>query len=374
MTEPSRRSATALEQGGLVAYFCAEFGFHESLPIYSGGLGILAGDHCKAASDRRLPFVAVGLLYRQGYFVQTDRPRGQPARRIRRHRLRRPADHAGATRDGAAARWSTCRSASATRMRKVWQAQVGHVTLYLLDTDLRANRPERSRHRASTLRRRRAHAPRAGDRARRRRRARAARARHQAHRVAHQRGPRRVPGRSSACARMIAGGPGLRGRALEAVAANTVFTTHTPVPAGHDHFPTTAVVPLLSSRYCSERRHPGRRDCWRSAARPTSDDFNMTALALRGSRYQNGVSRIHGDVSALILARASGRRCPRRRTRSRYDHQRRARADASSRPSGWTRSTASSAAAGAAAWTTRRPLDADHATSRTTSSGACASI
>ena len=59
------------ERDGLIAYFCAEFGIHESLPIYSGGLGILAGDHCKAASDRRLPFVAVGLLYRQGYFVQT---------------------------------------------------------------------------------------------------------------------------------------------------------------------------------------------------------------------------------------------------------------------------------------------------------------
>lgn len=54
----------------LVAYFCAEFGLHESLPIYSGGLGILAGDHCKTASDLRLPFVGVGLLYRQGYFNQ----------------------------------------------------------------------------------------------------------------------------------------------------------------------------------------------------------------------------------------------------------------------------------------------------------------
>ena len=55
----------------LIAYFCAEFGFHESLPIYSGGLGILAGDHCKAASDMGLPFIGVGLLYRQGYFQQT---------------------------------------------------------------------------------------------------------------------------------------------------------------------------------------------------------------------------------------------------------------------------------------------------------------
>jgi glycogen phosphorylase len=61
----------------LIAYFCAEFGFHESLPIYSGGLGILAGDHCKAASDMGLPFIGVGLLYRQGYFSQTLDANGQ---------------------------------------------------------------------------------------------------------------------------------------------------------------------------------------------------------------------------------------------------------------------------------------------------------
>src|SRR5438093_2754548 len=70
--EPRRPEATEhLRQSDLVAYFCAEFGFHESLPIYSGGLGILAGDHCKTASDLGMPFVAMGLLYRQGYFQQT---------------------------------------------------------------------------------------------------------------------------------------------------------------------------------------------------------------------------------------------------------------------------------------------------------------
>ncbi|HEX4763568.1 MAG TPA: DUF3417 domain-containing protein, partial [Usitatibacter sp.] len=67
----ARNGLPVLRDGELVAYFCAEFGFHESLPIYSGGLGILAGDHCKTASDMAIPFVAVGLLYRQGYFHQT---------------------------------------------------------------------------------------------------------------------------------------------------------------------------------------------------------------------------------------------------------------------------------------------------------------
>ena len=71
-TKPVRNSYTeGFVESDLVAYFCAEFGFHESFPIYSGGLGILAGDHCKSASDMHLPFVGVGLLYRQGYFHQT---------------------------------------------------------------------------------------------------------------------------------------------------------------------------------------------------------------------------------------------------------------------------------------------------------------
>src|SRR5207253_5747143 len=68
---PFRQNSGGFKADELVAYFCAEFGVHESLPLYSGGLGILAGDHCKAASDFQLPFVAMGLLYRQGYFVQT---------------------------------------------------------------------------------------------------------------------------------------------------------------------------------------------------------------------------------------------------------------------------------------------------------------
>src|SRR5258706_15994701 len=77
---PFQSSSGGFKGDELVAYFCAEFGMHESLPLYSGGLGILAGDHCKAASDFKLPFVGVGLLYRQGYFVQTiDAQCRQPA-------------------------------------------------------------------------------------------------------------------------------------------------------------------------------------------------------------------------------------------------------------------------------------------------------
>src|SRR5262249_39836279 len=74
---PAGRTIDDLERPHLIAYFCAEYGPHESFPIYSGGLGILAGDHCKTASDLDLPFVAVGLLYRQGYFNQRIDRNGQ---------------------------------------------------------------------------------------------------------------------------------------------------------------------------------------------------------------------------------------------------------------------------------------------------------
>ena len=84
------------------------------------------------------------------------------------------------------------------------------------------------------------------------------------------------------------------GAAVEAVASNTVFTTHTPVPAGHDQFAEGAVMPYLKACF-------GETAVVRPGLPPSGGDFNMTALAIRGSRYQNGVSRIHGGVSAKML-------------------------------------------------------------------------
>jgi glycogen phosphorylase len=75
-----------LESSDLIAYFCAEYGWHESFPIYSGGLGVLAGDHCKTASDLNLPFVAVGLLYRHGYFPSEHRSQRPTGPRLPAHR------------------------------------------------------------------------------------------------------------------------------------------------------------------------------------------------------------------------------------------------------------------------------------------------
>ena len=131
----ARRTTIATSRSGrqssqpLVAYFCAEYGFHESFPIYSGGLGILAGDHCKAASDEQLNFVAVGLLYRQGYFSQTVDsdgvqhagfrdvdPRDLPVEPVR----------------DAQGNWLTVQVPMAERQVSVrlWRAEVGHVSVY----------------------------------------------------------------------------------------------------------------------------------------------------------------------------------------------------------------------------------------------------
>ncbi|MDO8597852.1 MAG: DUF3417 domain-containing protein, partial [Sulfuricaulis sp.] len=125
-------------QQDLVAYFCAEFGFHESFQIYSGGLGILAGDHCKAASDLGLPFVAVGLLYRQGYFTQTIDGHGN---QVAHYAPTNFADLPIAPAVGADGKeihvHVDIRELRVTI--KVWKAKAGHITLYLLDSDLPEN-------------------------------------------------------------------------------------------------------------------------------------------------------------------------------------------------------------------------------------------
>ena len=126
------------EEAGPVAYFCAEFGFHESLPIYSGGLGVLAGDHCKAASDAGLPFVAVGLLYRRGYFTQRIDAEGA------QHAVNRDIDRddlpiEAVLDSGGAPLLVGVPVAERTVLARLWRAQVGMVAVYLLDTDVEGN-------------------------------------------------------------------------------------------------------------------------------------------------------------------------------------------------------------------------------------------
>ncbi len=285
-----------LRKDDLVAYFCAEFGFHESFPIYSGGLGILAGDHCKAASDLCLPFIGVGLLYRQGYFHQTiDSEGNQIATNTDSHFADLPIE---AARNAAGAEVYTAVDLPGRTLNiKVWQAKIGHITLYLMDTDLDSNSP----HDRNIT-----HRLYGGDKVTRIEQeivlgvggVRALQALglkptvwhinegHAAFLVLERiRGKMKAEGLDFAAA-------------IECVAANTIFTTHTPVPAGHDHFSEDMMQSYFANYYPELKLD--REGFLNLGRTPTSPEFNMTALAIRGTRFNNGVSRIHGDVSADI--------------------------------------------------------------------------
>jgi len=292
---PFKQNADRVAREDVVAYFCAEFGVHESLPIYSGGLGILAGDHCKAASDFQLPFVAVGLLYRQGYFTQTIDGEGRQRAEYYDSDFDDLPIEPVKRRDGG--ELSVELALPGRRLLvKVWQARVGHVTLYLLDTDLPEN-SERDRDIAHRLY--------GGDRT----------TRLEQEMVLGVGGMRALAamelkpsvwhineGHAAFLVLERARALVLEGLSLEAaievVASNTVFTTHTPVPAGHDQFNDATVVPYLRS--CFAELGPPEKVA-ALARPPAGGDFNMTALAIRGSRHNNGVSRIHGGVSQRLL-------------------------------------------------------------------------
>src|ERR1700761_3364947 len=282
----------------LTAYFCAEYGFHESFPIYSGGLGVLAGDYCKAASDDRANFVAVGLLYGQGYFTQSvDNDGVQHAEY--RERLPRDLPVEPARRPNGDWAKVVVRIAGREVHSRIWKAQVGRIPVYLLDTNCPENAPS---DRDIT------HRLYGGDESTRIRQ----------EMILGIGGTRalRALGLSPAVWHLNEGhaaflilellrerlGDGLPFNvALEAVAADCVFTTHTPVAAGHDAFSHE----LMTSHFGDFTRElgiPVERflDLGRSPA--VSGLFNMTRLALNGTRRVNAVSRIHGAVSSRIVA------------------------------------------------------------------------
>ncbi|PXX91864.1 DUF3417 domain-containing protein [Marinobacter vulgaris] len=278
----------------LVAYFCAEFGFHESFPIYSGGLGILAGDHCKAASDLALPFVAVGLLYQQGYFIQSIDAQGQQIARYQSH----SSDELPITpveKNGQVLKVSVP-FPDRNVFARVWEARVGHIRLYLLDSHTEENSAEDQDLTLQLY---------GGD---------------ESTRISQEMllgiGGTRVlealglkptvwhinEGHAAfqileRCRQTMAEGLTFEA-ALEAVAGATLFTTHTPVAAGHDIFPRNLVQHAMG-RYLEE----SGLDFEKVFALGDKDDgvtFNMTSLGLRGSRFHNGVSRIHGGIASQM--------------------------------------------------------------------------
>ena len=293
--EPGPEVQGALAPGSsLVAYFCAEFGFHESFPIYSGGLGILAGDHCKAASDLGLPFVAVGLLYQQGYFIQTIDAQGDQIARYQCH----ASDELPISPVEADGKQMTISVPFAGRdvHARVWQARVGHICLYLLDSNTPENNAE---DRQLTLQLY------GGD---------------SSTRISQEMllgigGTRVLKGlgieptawhinEGHAAFQIlercrIAMTTGLTFEAaLEAVAGATLFTTHTPVAAGHDIFPRELLAHNLGPYL--EQSGLDFDQVFTLGARNGGDSFNMTSLGLCGSRFHNGVSRIHGGVASQM--------------------------------------------------------------------------
>ena len=282
----------------LTAYFCAEYGFHESFPIYSGGLGVLAADYCKAASDEHASFVAVGLLYEQGYFAQTvDNDGIQHAE----YRERDPRDLPVEPARTAAGEWLTVtvRIAGRDVLARIWKAQAGRVPVYLLDTNCAANAPS---DRDIT------HRLYGGDESTRVRQemilgiggVRALRALGLAPAVWHLNEGHAAFLIAELLREHLAAGLPF-GAALEAVAAECVFTTHTPVAAGHDAFGHELIVDHFGD-FIRELGVPVERFLELARAPSAAHLFNMTRLALNAARHINGVSRVHGRVSARLCA------------------------------------------------------------------------
>lgn len=288
------RRAHPEAQGELIAYFSAEFGLHETLPIYSGGLGVLAGDHSKAASDLGIPLVCVGFLYPQGYFKQQiDRHGWQQAIYEKINFSEVPARPALGP--GGKQIMISVELPGRLVYARVWQIRVGRVSLYLLDTDVALNAPP-DRELAARLY--------GGD--------------HEM-RIAQEvvlgiggvRALRALNIHPTAwhlneghCAflalerirELVQDGYPYE-VAKEAVQANTVFTTHTPVPAGNDAFSFD-----LMDRYFGHfwPQMGIDRDTFLALGRhdfPWGPQFSMTVLALRLSGGRNGVSKLHGEIA-----------------------------------------------------------------------------
>jgi starch phosphorylase len=284
-----------------VAYFSAEFGLHESLPVYSGGLGVLAGDHVKSASDLGVPLVGVGLFYSQGYFLQRlDREGWQREESLAIDVRDLPlAPALGPDGKPLAVRVETRNGSIAAR---IWKLQVGRCPVLLLDSDVEGNQAE---DRELT-----AHLYGGDHRARIRQElllgvggVRALRALGIDPSVFHlNEGHSAFAPLEVIRERMSAEGLGFEA-ALRQVASQTVFTTHTPLPAGHDYFPAELVEEHLGPLREALRLAPERLlGLGRAHPGDHAEPFCMTVLALRASRRANAVSALHGRVTRGMWA------------------------------------------------------------------------
>ena len=284
-----------------VAYFSLEFGVHESIPVYSGGLGVLSGDHIKSASDLGVPLVAIGLFYDQGYFKQHLDKNGWQQEEYLDTKVENLPMEPACGPDGKPITVQI-QTRTGRLLAKVWLMRVGRVRLYLLDCDVDGNSPE-DRELTSRLY--------GGDN----------RTRIRQELVAGVGGVRALralgitpgvyhlnEGHSSFATleaireRMKEDGRSFD-EALREVAQHTVFTTHTPVPAGHDRFNGALIEehlgPLRDELGISFEQ---LMSLGRVEPKNEGETFCMTVLGLKLSRRANAVSAIHGHVSRRMWA------------------------------------------------------------------------
>jgi glycogen phosphorylase len=282
-----------------VAYFSAEFGLHESLPIYSGGLGVLAGDHIKSASDLDIPLVGIGLFYGQGYFLQRlDRSGWQQEEYVHTDVNQCPIQPAiGQNGEPVVVEIQT---RSGSIRAKVWRAKIGRCDLLLLDSNVEGNAPE-DRDLTSRLY--------GGD----------GRTRIRQELLLGVGGFRalRAMGISPGVLHLNEGHSGfavleairsrMQDEGIDFVAAasqiprEVIFTTHTPVPAGHDRFNADLIEEHLGPlRDQLGLSHDNLMGFGRVSSNDYQEQFCMTVLGLKLSRRANAVSSLHGEVSRAM--------------------------------------------------------------------------
>jgi glycogen phosphorylase len=284
---------------GSIAYFSAEFALHQSLPIYAGGLGVLAGDHCKEASDLGVPLIGVGFMYPQGYFHQHVSAEGWQEESYESLNWADAPIEPALTPEG-----KPCITAVPLGERSVllavWRVRVGRVKLYLLDTNLEENAPW-DRELSARLY--------GGDRE----------TRIQQEIILGIGGVRALKALGSEPGAfhlneghaafvvlqrirdLIEHGSSFE-NALEEIRATTVFTTHTPVPAGHDVFPFHLVEKHLAGCWGTLGPHRDQFLALGAYDNGGGINFNMTALAIRSAGATNAVSQLHGQVTRAMFA------------------------------------------------------------------------
>ncbi|MBL8049237.1 MAG: alpha-glucan family phosphorylase [Chthonomonas sp.] len=280
-----------------VAYFCFEFGISESLPIYSGGLGVLAGDHLKAASDLGVPLVAVGLLYSRGYFRQSLSPDNWQVEKYPNYDffqmplqlMRDENDVPLSIEVEFPDRVVTCH---------IWRAMVGRISLYLLDSNVLSNAQDDKQITDALY---------GGDEQMRLRQ-------EMILGIGGMRALKRLGIRPSTChlneghagfltierLNQIMGEEGVDTKtARQAMVAGNIFTTHTPVPAGFDVFRPELLNTYLKKEIEGKLKMPMEEFVRMGRFQPdnSAEDLNMAVLAMENSNAVNGVSKLHAEVS-----------------------------------------------------------------------------